>query len=272
MMHAAALVVIAATLVPSSPLGAKDARAADVGRTLRVVEELRAHAAYEDAVDEVNGLMKRWYDAGISGPDMVAEADRMRDLLRDLVGLDEASQAAESNPRAARRYLRMLIDPAQPTGRSIEQAHALTLLAKHDSRVQELLDNAFPARIVVEIAGDTPDPALQSYPFENSIVELSHDAFPIVHDAGASVLHVRITTEESTARNGLIEGTRMKAYAMHMSAEIVGNDGVVVAKVATSLNVLGIDPGNAAHYGMVRCAQALYQQLVDEIAKKVALG
>lgn len=78
--------------------------------------------------------------------------------------------------------------------------------------------------------------------------------------------------ENDTSKSYLFSGTSMKSYAMHMTAEVVAPDGEALLRAATTTAVLGINPGNGVKGGVQRCAQLLYQQLVDELAKRAALG
>jgi hypothetical protein len=252
----------------------------DYGQTMQRVDALRAAARYADAQSELRALDDRFKSEGIND-DSDALFKRSKELLVELVELETLSQEAESDPRAARAYLAKLVSPAQPSSRTAEQAHALTLLTKHDAKVRALLDAAFPARAVVDarVAGsgtrsdEAADPNIVATPFENALVEMSAGSLPVARAAaaGASELHVHLDVYENDPHNSILEGTRMRSYAIQMSAEVVGADGAVLSKVASTTSMLGINPGFAARHGTERAAALLYGALIDDIAKRCAL-
>lgn len=246
-------------------------RATDTGRTLQMVDALRARGDYDAAAIELRGWLERWLTVNWDSPTFLDELERMQDLMQKMVEMEALVQAADDDAGAARKLLSLIIDPAQPTPRTREQAMALRLLARHDPDVKELLNAAFPAHLGrIEVDSPLLDENVLSFPLENALAEVSSHALPILRGAGASELRVHLTMLENDKHNSLLEGTAMRSYAMHMSAEIVGADGESIVRAATTTAVLGINPGNGAKYGMTKCAQLIYQQLVDELAKRAA--
>lgn len=267
------MIVLAVALALSASTATDQERASETGRTLGSVDALRAQGAYQEAAAELRGWLARWSGQGHDASSMVAEAARMRALMRQMVAMQALLQEASHDETAARGLLAALIDPARPTPRTAEQARALELLSRHDPFVRKLLDAAFPAQLVLEVDGPVTDEHLLSFPLENALIEVSRDALPVGRGPGASQLRVRLTMRENdTSRSALFAGTSMKSYAVFMSAEMVAADGASIARAATSTAVLGINAGYAARSGMSKCGQLIYQQLVDAIAARAAAG
>lgn len=261
------MLMLTLVLALSASTAQDQERANDTGRTLNRVDALRAQGAYDDAANELRGWMERW--SAFDSPTFFGDVERMRALMKKMVEMQELLQEAPDDGRAARRLLAHLVEGVTPTARTAEQVRALQLLARHDPEVQELLDAAFPARLVVEIDGLLTDERLLSFPLENALADLSRDALPIGRGPGASELRVRLMMRENDTSNSvLFSGTSMRSYAVHLSAELVGADGESIARAATTTAVLGINPGNGAKSGMPKCARLIYQELVDEIAKR----
>ena len=258
------MIAFALALSLSAATALDTERANDTGRTLQAVDALRARGEYDRAARELRGWQSRW-DSGTAfgSPTFSAEAERMKALMLKMVEMQELMHEALDDEGAARRYLAHLVEPAKPTSRTAEQAMALKLLARHDADVMELLNSAFPAHLVVEVDSPLIDENVIAFPLENALAEVSRHALPVGRGPGASELRVRLTMFENDRTNSILSGTAMRSYAMHMSAEIVGADGESIVRAATTTAVLGINPGNGAKFGMPKCAQLIYQQLVD---------
>jgi hypothetical protein len=254
-------------------------RAADTGRVLEVVAAHRARTNYDAAAAELRGYLERWRAAGLDRPDIEAELARMHDLLRQMVEMQELVQRADSDAGAAHEYLQRVTRTAQPSMRAAEQARALRALAKHDPRVRELLRRAFPARLIVSINGEVPMDDLVVIPLTNAAVEMSQVTGLQIwgaprRDGGEmAVIKVQILVEQNdVSRNGILAGTGMRSYAFMVSARWVDDEKRNVAAVATTQNVLGISAANAARFGTEKLAMRLYEELIDSVAKRVALG
>lgn len=269
----AALLATTLSLATVSP--AQQKAAEDTGVTLRRVDELRAQGEYDRAADELRGWIERWNRGVLDDPNFFRQVDRMRELMKKMLEMEELLASARDSPRAAREYLRHVVSPAEPSTRTAEQARALRLVARHDRDVQAMIDAAFPARLSIEVDADIiEDPNLLAFPLESALTEVSARDFPIVRptQAGSAEIRVRIAMRVNDTSNSILfSNTAMKSYAIHMSAEIVAPDGESLLRAATTTAVLGINPGNGAKGGVQRCAQLLYQQLVDELAKRAAL-
>jgi hypothetical protein len=261
-------------LVAFAPASTASDAAVDAGTTLNTVDALRARGEYDKAAAELRGWIERWNHGSIHDPSFLAQAEHMQALMKKMVEMEALLARARDDEGAARSYLRHVVNPAEPSTRTAEQARALLLMARHDKEVMAMVNAAFPARLSIEVdAGLMEDPNLLAFPLESALVEVSRDHFPIVRGAGSSEMRVRIVMRENdTSKSGLFAGTSMKSYAMHMTAEIVAPDGEALLRAATTTAVLGINPGNGVKGGVQRCAQLLYQQLVDELAKRAALG
>lgn len=268
------LTVALVSLLLVAPASTSSDAAADAGRTLNVVDALRARGEYEAAAEELRGWSGRWNSGSIADPSFLVQAERMQELMKKMVEMEALLARARDDPGAARAYLRHVVNPTEPSTRTAEQARALLLVARHDKEVMALVNAAFPARLVIDVdAGIMEDPNLLAFPLESALLEVSRDHFPIVRGGGASELRVRVVMRENdTSKSFLFSGTSMKSYAMHMTAEIVAPDGEPLLRAATTTAVLGINPGNGVKGGVPRCAQLLYQQLVDELAKRASLG
>lgn len=261
-------------LVVFAPASTASDAAIDAGRTLNTVDAMRARGEYEKAATELRGWVERWNSGSIYDPSFLAQAARMQELMKKMVEMEALLARARDDAGAARAYLRHVVNLAEPSTRTAEQARGLMLVARHDKDIMAMVNAAFPARLSIEVnAGLMEDPNVLAFPLESALVEVSRDQFPIVRGAGASEMRVRVSVRENdTSKSYLFAGTSMKSYAITMSAEIVAPDGEALLRAATTTAVLGINPGNGVKGGVQRCAQLLYQQLVDELAKRAALG
>lgn len=271
--------VAIATLLVTAPLWTTPAplrQAQDTGATLRRVEEHRAAGNYQAAVDELRGHLERWdtsgRPAGGFGNDEFA---RMRELMNKLVSIRDLYQRAPQDRGAAAAYLKALVDPAVPSSTTTERARGIMLLARHDSRLREFIDAAFTAHLVmtVESAPDAALAGVESVPFRNALVEMSRSVdLPISLDGGDATLQVEMIVRENDRTHSILQGTGMHSYAVHMTALLEDSAHNRILEAATTTSVLGINPGNAAQWGMQRCAQRMFERIVDELAKRIERG
>lgn len=275
LLIAAALVGSASMPPPLQALDPARERARDAGATLRRVQELRDVGEYQGAVDELAGYCERWRAAGLGRPELAAELVRMEALLRRMVELRDLYQRAPYDASAAGDYLRALVDPAQPSSITVERARGIRLLARHDERVRALLQRTFPAHleVVVHNLADEDLRDVVGIPLQNALVDMSRQTgLALSADGGPTTLSVEVFVRENDRRNSILEGTAMRSWAFHMSARLVDGVGERLVDAAQSTSGLGINPGNAARWNHERCAQLIFERIVEELAKRIERG
>lgn len=250
-------------------------RARDAGATLRRVQELRDAGEYQTAADELAGYCERWRATGLGRPEVAAELARMEALLRRMVELRDLYQRAPHDPSAAGEYLRALIDPARPSSITVERARGIRLLARHDERVRALLERTFPARLEVTVHNHADEELkdVVGIPLENALADMSRQTgLALSADGGPTSLRVEVFVRENDRRHSILEGTAMRSWAFHMSARLLDADGERLLDAAQSTSGLGINPGNAARWNHERCAQLIFERIVEELAKRIERG
>src|SRR5687768_13327649 len=103
----AVLVVVASLSNQVSSDAAASERAQDHGKTMHNVSIYAARGEYQNAALELKGFIHRWSAAGLDRDrnTIEAELDRMRDLLKKMIEMEELMELADTDENAARRYL-----------------------------------------------------------------------------------------------------------------------------------------------------------------------